>query len=226
MPTNRKLIFANNEIYHIFNRGIERKPTFSDKRELDRALLALNFYRFTKLPLKLSKFLVLPENEQTRVFEGLKKENKKLIEIICYCLMPNHFHFLIKQNVENGISTFASNFTNSYTRYFNTKHKRIGPLFEGLFKAVRIESNEQLIHISRYIHLNPVSSFLIEAGDLESYRWSSYPEFLGIGGGKISNPQPVLSLFPSKRNYKKFVLDQVDYARQLEAIKHLTLEEA
>ena len=224
MPTNRKLIFANEEIYHIFNRGIERRPTFADKRELDRALLALNFYRFAKLPLKLSRFLVLPETEKTKLLETLKNEYKLLVEIICYCFMPNHFHFLLKQKLENGISIFVSNFTNSYTRYFNTKHERIGPLFEGLFKAVRIESDEQLIHISRYIHLNPVSSFLIEPDDLESYQWSSYPEFMELPDSTISNPKTILNLFSSPQGYKRFVLDQVNHARKLEQIKHLTLE--
>ena len=159
MPTNRKLVFANDEIYHVFNRGVEKRPTFTDKRELSRALLTLDFYRFAKPPVKLSKFLVIPKDQQKKFLENLKKEFEKLIEIICFCLMPNHFHFMLKQKLDNGISTFVSNFTNSFTRYFNTKHERIGPLFEGIFKAVRIESEEQLIHTSRYIHLNPVSSF-------------------------------------------------------------------
>lgn len=225
MPTNRKLIFANDEIYHIFNRGVEKRPTFTNKRELDRALLTLDFYRFAKLPIKLSKFLLLPNDESIQLLKRIKNDLEKLVEIICFCLMPNHFHFLLKQKLENGISTFTANFTNSYTKYFNTRRERVGPLFQGIFKAVRIESDEQLIHVSRYIHLNPVSSFLIEPKQLESYDWSSFPEYMGLSDKKISNPEIVLDLFTSTQHYKQFVLDQVDYARKLEQIKHLILED-
>lgn len=223
MPTNRKVVFANDEIYHVFNRGVEKRPTFTDKRELDRSIITLDFYRFANLPLKLSRFLNLPEVERSKLKQTLDSF-EKLVEVICYCLMPNHFHFLLKQRTDVGISTFTANFTNSYTKYFNTKHERIGPLFQGLFKAVHIESDEQLIHVSRYIHLNPVSSYLIEPEELENYKWSSFPEYMGLSNKNISNPKLVSDLFPSKEKYKQFVLDQVDYARKLEQIKHLVLE--
>ncbi len=224
MSTNRKIILSNEEIYHVFNRGVERRPTFTNKWESDRALLTLKFYRFANLPIKLSKFLVLPKEEQEKLTVLIEKECGKLVEIICYCLMPNHFHLMLKQKAENGVSIFIANFANSYTRYFNTKHERIGPLFQGIFKAVRIESDEQLVHVSRYIHLNPVSSFLIKPESLESYQWSSYPEFMGILDRNFLTKEVVLGLFPSKEKYAQFVLDQVDYARQLEMIKHLALE--
>jgi len=224
MPTNRKLVFANDEIYHIFNRGVEKRPTFVNKRELDRGIRTLDFYRFSNLPLKLSKFLVLSESEKVKFIQKVHEEDQKLVRIICYCLMPNHFHFLVKQVKENGVSTFAANFTNSYTKYFNTKNERVGPLFQGLFKAVRVESDEQLMHVSRYIHLNPVSSFLIKPDQLENYQWSSYPEYLDLSSERIADKEIVLDLFPSKEKYKQFVLDQVNYARELENIKHLALE--
>lgn len=224
MATNRKLVFANDEIYHVFNRGVEKRPTFTNKRELDRALLTLDYYRYDELPLKLSKFLIANEILKEQILENLKKDYEKLVEIVCFCFMPNHFHLLLKQKMENGISIFVSNFTNSYTRYFNTKHERIGPLFEGIFKAVRVVSDEQLVHVTRYIHLNPVSSFLVEPEDLESYKWSSYPSFLGLSENNFIVKDIVLDFFSSTKDYKKFVLDQVDYARQLEQIKYVSLE--
>ncbi len=227
MSTFRKLVFANDEIYHVFNRGVEKRPTFTNKRESDRGVQTLDFYRFANLPLKLSKFLTLPQKQKIKFIQNIKKDFEKLVEIICYCLMPNHFHFLLKQKLENGISIFTANFTNSYTRYFNTKHERIGPLFEGVFKAVHIESEEQFIHVSRYIHLNPVSSFIIEPEQLETYLWSSYPEYIGLSSNNISNKEAVLELISSKDSkdkYKQFVLDQADYARELDKIKHLLLE--
>lgn len=220
----RKVVFANNEIYHVLNRGIERRPTFISKRDYARALLTLDFYRFQSPPLRLSKALLLKSEERKRFFLKLKVKSKKLVEIISYCLMPNHFHFLLRQRLENGTPKFLSNFTNSYTRYFNTRHKRTGPLFEGIFKATYIETDEQLIHVSRYIHLNPVSSFIIKAKGLDSYPWSSLSEFLGKRDEGICDKEIILSQFSSKEDYRQFIHDQIDYAQQLEAIKHLALE--
>lgn len=224
MPTNRKVVFTNEEIYHVFNRGVELRPTFTDKREFTRAVEGLSYYRYAHLPLKLSKFLVLAEPEKSKLIQKITNEHQKLVEIICYCLMPNHFHLLLKQKMENGISIFTSNFTNSYTKYFNTRHERVGPLFQGVFKAVHIESDEQLIHVSRYIHLNPVSSYIIEPDQLNTYQWSSLPQYVDLDSREIADPETVLNLFPSKEKYKEFVLDQVDYARTLEQIKHLVPE--
>jgi len=220
----RKIIFANNEIYHIFNRSIEQRPVFTHKKEYYRALTTLDFYRFKNPPLRLSKALLLENQKREEFFRELKQKGKKLVEIISYCLMPNHFHLLLRQKASNGVPKFASNFTNSYTRYFNTKHKRIGPLFQGIFKAVRIENDEQLIHVSRYIHLNPIVSFIIKEKLLDTYPWSSLPEYLGSQGEEICDKEIVLGLFPSKEKYRKFVHDQIDYAKRLEKIKHLVLE--
>lgn len=220
----RKVVFANGEVYHTFNRGIDQRPTFTTKKEYMRALKALDLYRFSNPPLKLTKALLLEKEMERIFFLRLNKEGKKLAEIISYCLMPNHFHLLLRQKLESGISKFLSNLSNSYTRYFNTKHERLGPIFEGMFKAVRIENDRQLVHVSRYIHLNPVTSFVIKETELDTYPWSSLPEFLGGREGEICDKELVLDLFSSKERYRNFVHDQIDYAKKLEAIKHLTLE--
>jgi putative transposase len=148
----------------------------------------------------------------------------KIVEIIAYCLMSNHFHLLLKQKTENGITTYISNFTNAYTKYFNTRNERSGPLFQGIFKAVFIETDEQLLHLTRYIHLNPVVGSVIETTSLNKYLWSSYPSYLSSKQDTLTNPQPILSSFFSSTSYENFVLDQIDYAKKLDKIKHLTLE--
>lgn len=148
----------------------------------------------------------------------------KQVSIISFCLMPNHFHILIKQLNENGITKFIANFTNGYTKYFNQKNSRTGPLFEGTFKATHIETDEQFVHLSRYIHLNPVASSIINLLDLNNYQWSSYPEYIGISNSNLSNKELVLDLFKSPNDYKNFVLDQVNYAKELEKIKHVVLD--
>jgi len=218
----RKVIFANEEIYHVFNLGVEKRPVFTNKREYERALLTLDYYRNAGTTAGLAQILRLDQEKRDFFFSRLV-DAKKLVEVLCYCFMPNHFHFLLKQLVDSGIQTFVSNFCNSYTRYFNTKHRRIGPLFQGAFKAVRIEDNKQLIHVSRYIHLNPVVSFLVKEDDLENYPYCSFGEYM-LEKKKICNTAVVLDQFSAPGDYKKFVYDQVDYGKRLEFIKHLTFE--
>lgn len=224
MPTNRKFIFANEQIYHVFNRGVEKRPTFLNKCEYQRAIDTIQYYQYMDIPKKFSDYLNLSVEAKDLYTNNIYSKLKKQIEIISYCLMPNHFHLLIRQKEEQGITKFMSQFTNSYTKYFNTKHKRVGPLFQGIFKAVMIETIEQLIHVTRYIHLNPVVSYIIEPIELEKYYWSSYPEYLGLSSNKICNSSLIMDSFKSADDYKKFVLDQVSYAREIEKIKHLMWE--
>src|SRR3989344_6023360 len=134
--------------------------------------------------------------------------------------MPNHFHLLVKQLQENGISKTLSNFANSYAKYFNTRNNRNGPLFQGIFKAVRVESNEQLLHLSRYIHLNPIVSFVTKEENLEDYVWSSLKEYLNTPIKGFCKKDYILSQFKSIDEYKKFIKDQISFAKELEKIKH------
>ncbi len=220
----RRTIFATNEIYHAVNRSIAQTPIFKETRDCQRALEVIDFYRYIKSPLSFSHYKRLPKEDKEKFIKNLRKQ-KTLIEIIAFCLMPNHCHFLLKQNEEKGISIFMRNFQNSYARYFNTKYKRAGGLFQSMFKAVRIETDEQFLHVSRYIHLNPVSAFLIKVKDLEDYRWSSFPEYINPSRSLFTNPSFILSFFKTKDSYKNFVFDQADYQRELAKIKHLVLEE-
>ena len=217
---------ATGEIYHVFNRGISSQPTFFDNRDFQRFFNATIYYQNCQLPMKLSLFLTSSyENREKFIQESLFK-NDFLVENLCYCLMPNHFHFLLKQLKEGGISRFISNLTNSYTRYLNAKKKRNGPFFQGRFKAVRIETNEQLLHVSRYIHLNPLTSYVVkEKVDLENYIYSSLPEYLGKTKRDICQKEIILDQFKVKELYKEFVFNQADYQRELEVIKHLVLED-
>ena len=224
MATTRKDVLANGEIYHVFNRGVERRIIFSDKREYQRAIDSINYYRFAEVPLKLSKYFLRPLPERLSLLEQLQDKSKKRVSVFSYCLMPNHYHFLIRQEVDNGISQFISDFSNSLSKYFNTRHSRSGPLLQGPFKATRVETLEQFLHLSRYIHLNPVASRLIKPTALFIYPWSSLPEYCGATQLNICDKEMVLSEFKSVDAYKKFVSDQVEYALELEKIKHLTID--
>lgn len=225
MP-GREIPLITNEIYHVLNRGVASQPTFQNKKDYQRAFEAIFYYQFQSPPLKYSKFLELSNFSRQQILADLKKQKQFLVEILAYCFMPNHFHLILRQSSENGISKFMSNFTNSYTRYFNTKNKRNGPLFQGKFKAIRVETEEQFLHLSRYVHLNPYSSYVVKSlKELEEYPFSSLSEFLGKTKSNFCAKEPILANFKNPAAYQEFVFDQADYQRKLEEIKHITLEE-
>ena len=226
MVSIRKVIFANNQIYHIFNRGVERRNVFTNKREYDRMLGVMRYYSFADVPMKYSLFIESTDLDQSYVIDKLRKKGVREIKIIAYCLMPNHFHLILRQEIIGGISRFISNVSNSYCKYFNTKHNRVGPLFQGAFKAVWVETDEQLVHLSRYVHLNPISSFLIKEKDLDTYFWSSLHEYLSKDSIEtLSDPSIVLDIYGKDSRYREFVHDQIHYSQELEKIKHLIIEE-
>lgn len=224
MATSRRLVFSNGNVYHVFNRGIDRRNIFTGFREYLRAQELIQFYKHRETPIRYSKFLQIPKSVREDVLRELNKSETH-IDVLAYCLMPNHFHFMLQQNADKGIPTFISNFTNAYTRYFNTKHDRVGPMFEGIFKAILVESDEQLIHLSRYIHLNPIVSNIINESDLNNYKWSSYNEYIYPSkDNAVSKRDLLMLMFKSAKHYEKFVLDQIEYGKKLELIKHLTFE--
>lgn len=222
MP-RRTIPFANDEYYHVYNRGVAHQPTYLSVKTYERFLLSLSYYRFNNTPFKLSRLLQIAKTERESVLINLVKSKDKIVELIGFCLMPNHFHILIQQKTYGGISKFLKQVTDSYTRYFNTKHERVGPVFQGAFKAVHVTTDEQLLHLSRYIHLNPLVSYVVQKDQLFDYRWSSLSAYLKDDRGLV-NPEVILQQFKSPQSYLKFVMDQADFGKKLERIKHLTLE--
>ena len=219
----RRIPFVVHEIYHVFNRSIAREPIFINKRDYERVLHVIEFYSYNKPGLRFSFFNRLPQEQRSHYLNNLKAKHRKSIGIMSYCLMPSHVHFVLEEIEEGGIARFMSNIQNSYAKYFNTKNKRSGSLFQSMFKAVRIETDEQLLHVVRYIHLNPLTSYVVkERGDLEKYPWSSYQEYLGQA--RISNPHSVLRFYQSLEEFIIFTLDQTDYQRELDKVKHLILD--
>lgn len=219
----RKIPFINNLYYHLFNRGVEKRIIFLGKRDFKRFLDCTNFYNHQLTPCRYSFYLRLNSEAKIQAISSLEKSGK-LVEILCYALMPNHFHFLVRQIVENGISTFIKNTTDSYSRYFNIKYERNGPLFQGQFKSILVESEEQLYHLSRYIHLNPYTSFLVKRKEeIINYEWMSYKEYLNQIEGFCCKSL-IMSHFKTSDKYSEFVLDQADYQRSLDFIKHLSFK--
>ncbi|MBI2196743.1 transposase [Candidatus Daviesbacteria bacterium] len=219
----RKTLIVTNEIYHVFNRSVGQQPIFLSSKDYERAVEVLRFYQYGKLPLRFSFFNRLAKDQKETFLLDIEESLKPVVKIICFCLMPNHIHFLLKNLTENGITQFMGNLQNSYARYFNIKNGRTGTLFQQNFKAVRIETDEQLVHVSRYIHLNPVTAYLIKPEELKQYEWSSYKDYLNTNLSYLKK-KVILDFFKSPKEYVNFVLNQVDYQRELDRIKHLILE--
>lgn len=223
--SKRSVPLVKGEIYHLFNRSVARQPILIRSKDFQRFLETIDFYRFVNPPRRYSHYHRLQIEQKTQILNTLYKKNELLVEIYAFSLMPNHFHILAKQRVDNGIKLFVSQLQNSFAKYYNTKYKRSGSLFQEMFKAVRIETDEQFIHVTRYIHLNPLTSFVItKLSELESYPWTSYADYVGKRDFSFLHKDLLLSHFPKLQKLKRFVADQVGYQRTLEQIKHLIHE--
>ncbi|MBI4037723.1 transposase [Candidatus Curtissbacteria bacterium] len=206
--------YEENAYYHVFNRGVEKRKIFLDEKDYKIFIYYLFIYLYP-LERVLTKYPRLP----------IRLHNKNLSKeaaLVSYCLMPNHFHLLLKQTTKSGISKFLKQITNAYTEYFNKKYVRSGSLMQGPFKAVRIKNDEQLIHITRYIHLNPYVAGLTE--DLDSYQWSSYKDFIFKSDETFCETTVITDFFPSRTEYKKFIHDHADYAGGLKKIDNLIID--
>lgn len=220
MPSRRD-IFVNGGIYHIYNKSIDNRLIFTD-RITDYFFELLKYYRSIKADLRYSRFVDLPESIKQFRLKEIYSVKYFRIEILAYCLMPNHFHLLIKQKLDNGLIRFMSNILNSYTRYFNTLEERKGPIFLPQFRSRAITSREQLIHISRYMHLNPYTSGIVDTiDDIENYVYSSFKDYVNDLDDSLVNTDIILSEFNgSKEKYQKFVLSNAEYQKTLEYCKY------
>lgn len=201
MPSKNSLkIYLEGGFYHIYNRGVEKRDIFLE--EID--------YRVF---LKYLKYYLLPKDEVLKEINNNKEKIDFLylnnffgkIELLAFCLISNHFHLLIKQNEKLAIEFFMRSLASKYVKYFNKKYQRIGPLFQGVYKAVVIETEEQLCHVSRYIHLNPKDQFK-DIRLIKNYQWSSYPAYINNWSVKWLIKDYILNHFRNNLNsYREFV---------------------
>lgn len=222
----RKTPLVNGHYYHIFNRGNNKQPIFFSVRDYSRLMELIHFYSYAEYKVRYSIFARY-SHERKLEFWNERLNSKPRVEIISFCFMPNHFHFLLKQCVDGGITKYMADIQNGFTKYINTKYNRVGALLQGQFKSVLVEDDKQLLHLTRYIHLNPYTSVIIpDSSELEKYKWSSYPEYISDKnvGNSFCEKDIVLSQFKNKQEYKTFVLDRKDYQRKLEEIKHMIFE--
>lgn len=210
MPAKNVLkSYMENGFYHIYNRGVEKRIIFSDKQDESVFLSYVKEYLTPKDVAGLTKMIIDPESgsdQKTEAARLLRMNNfSDEIKLLAYCLMPNHFHLLVKQNRERSIERLMRSLSTRYVQYFNPKHnKRVGGLFQDAYKAVLVESEEQLLHLSRYIHRNP----LLKGVSLkESPQPSSYRNYLDLVKQEWVRPEEILAHFAKTgfNSYQSFV---------------------
>ena len=217
----RKDQLANGEYYHIVNRSIAQYEIFKDTVDCARFMEILNLYRYVNFFYKYSNFLELTVVHQQAVINDLKENGQKLVKIVAYCVMSTHLHLILYQNDDKGISKFMARVLNSYSRYFNLRHRRKGPLWEGHFKNILVDTDEQLLHLTRYIHLNPVSAGIVK--NPQDWPFSSYPEYVGTKENNLCEFDGLFNM--TSKNYKYFVNSRIAYQKELSKIKHLLIED-
>lgn len=198
----RKISFADGEFYHVYNRGTDKRTIFLDDQDFNRFLQSM--VEFNNLDpvggLFVNSFRKKLLRGSASKFDELTGKDEKLVEIIAYCLNSNHFHFVLKQVSEKGIEKFMQRLGTGYTMYFNHKYNRTGVLFQGKFKAVHVDSNEYLLHVSAYVNLNFQVHVLRGSASK-----SSWGEYVGkCHGVRLCNTEPVFGQFRNKSDYILF----------------------
>lgn len=219
MPAkNRTKLYLENGYYHIYNRGVEKRTIFLDEQDYGVFLSYLKNYLMPKDEKSLLDKLSNPNTsykEKDKILKLLRLNNfYGEITLLAYCLMQNHFHFFIKQKSALSIDQFMNSLCTRYTMYFNRKYKRVGSLYQGVYKAVSVDHEEQFIYLSKYIHKQALIHSGTQGQALRSWEQpSSYLEYLGERKTEWIHPEDVLSYF-SKTNpnlsYKAFVEETGD----------------
>ena len=218
----RKKSFANGEFFHIYNRGVDKRIIFVDEYDIGRFFQSMIEFN-TVEPVGS-----IYENSFRQLGGETPKLAEGLVNIVAYCLNPNHFHLILEQLVDGGISEFMKRLSGGYTGYFNKKHDRSGSLFQGVFKDVHIDSNEYLLHVSAYVNLNDRAHQLGGETPKLVESLSSWREYTDKKVEGICEKEIVLGQFRNVDEYKDFALSSLESIIQrkeeLKGINELLLE--
>lgn len=228
MPRKHSLkIYVENAHYHIYNRGVDKRQIFGDTQDYKVFLHLLKYYLSPSI-----QGLSHPSSEgscysvkRPRPLTNLSNK----VNLLAYCLMPNHFHLLIKQISKDGMQKLMLKLSTTYSMYFNKRYGRVGHLFQGNYKAILVKTDNYLMHLSRYIHLNPTSLTGVAP---VNYPYSSYSYYLGKKKADWVKPKFILKYFNSLKllpflrthpSYQKFV--EANDIDSRETLGPLTIEE-
>src|SRR3989344_2123003 len=206
----RPVILAEGEFYHVYNRGVDHRPVVCDEYDADRFVNCLDTFNDTNLTGSIYALS----------FEEDRARGEQLVDIVAYCLNPNHFHLILKQKLPQGIQKFMHRLSGGYAWYFNSKYKRSGSLWQGRFNAKHIQDNQYLLHVSAYVNLNDKVHRL--SGPAAKYVRSSWDEYKNNYG--FCQKTIILSQFPDKSGYIDFATTtlpaMLDKRKDYEELKH------
>ncbi len=208
----RKQKIASGGIYHIYNRGVEKRSLFLDDRDYNRFIYNLAVFNDIKPALNSGRksIIGLAEKEIKSI-----KQKRPLVNIIAFCLMSNHYHLLLEQEENDGISKFMNKLGVGYANYFNLKYQRVGPLFQGKFKSVLVNNEAHFLYIPHYIHLNPLDLVMPSWREgsiketkkalnfLNSYKWSSYGDYTDKTNFQFLDKHILFEYFNGAEGYVK-----------------------
>ncbi|OGF78831.1 hypothetical protein A3A15_00390 [Candidatus Giovannonibacteria bacterium RIFCSPLOWO2_01_FULL_43_60] len=213
----RKTQLAKGEFYHIYNRGVDKRDILLDFYDISRFIQSMEEFNSVEPIGSIYEKTFLKSSQ-------VDNSNSKLVDIVCYCLNSNHYHFILKQISEKGVEKFMHRLSTGYTRYFNDKYKRNGALFQGTYKAIHIDSNEYLLHLSAYVNLN---NHVHKLGGLASK--SSWEEYLGNKSG-FCGKEIILQQFQDTSDYERFAQESLkeilESKKNLKELENYLLEES
>lgn len=200
----RKEAFVNGEFFHVYNRGVDKRIIYTDEYDIRRFFKSMVEFN-TADPIGS-----LYENSFSKLGGETPKSEGRLVNVVAYCLNPNHFHFILEQVTDGGISEFMKRLGGGYTNYFNNKYERNGSLFQGVFKSVHVDTNEYLMHLSAYVNLNDrVHKLGGETPKLVKSR-SSWGEYTDERVKGICEKEIVLGQFARSGEYEEFALNSLE----------------
>ncbi len=235
MPIKRPIL-ANNEIYHVVLRGIDGRKIFEQEADYYRMIHDLFEFNDVRPAMRENRRFSAEVVPRQLAEERPRQPRQLIVQILCFCLMPNHIHLLLKQIEEVGITNFMRKLGTGYAIYFNTKYERQGHLFQGRFKAVHIKTDNQLKTVFVYIHTNPAA--LIDPNwkeggiknpkeaieFIENYKWSSYPDYLGKQNFPSVTQRNFFDDIMNKKEWQKYVNEWVEYKSMMGWDKSAELE--
>ena len=220
MPS-RPTPIVTGQTYHVFNRSVGGLPIYKTGKDYQRFINIIDYYRHTETRVRYSFYNRAAQEIKVSIQDQLTR-TPLVVSILAFAIMPTHYHFVLRQEEDMGISMVMRGVQEGYAKYFNIKYKRFGSLYQALFKSIRIESEEQLLHIVRYVHLNPITGYILKKPEeLSGYPWVSYGLYEKNREHAFLETATVLSHFKSIDSFREFTFDQVDYQKTLAYERHL-----
>lgn len=203
-------------IFHICNKSISNYRIFRNEKLLSRFLLTVNYYNQGSGRICLSKAI---RNGDLNLPHIMENDKKRIFSLLAYCVMPDHYHLLIKVVSDYSLQKYINYVESSYSHYFNRLSNRKGPIWQSSFRSSAINDNATLLHVHRYIHLNPTTAQIVRKP--EDWNWSSYNYFISDKKSLAKHKEISIS---SIHQYRKFVENQISYQRTIKGIRRKLLE--